>query len=46
MLVLGDGVADRGSYARNGVLPPLPRPVNLAKVGTSKMRKGTNVKRS
>jgi hypothetical protein len=30
----------------NGVLPPLPRPVGLTKVGTKKMRKGSDVMRT
>jgi hypothetical protein len=30
----------------NGVLPPLPRPIGLAKAGTRKWRKGFDVRRT
>jgi hypothetical protein len=35
-----------GVMPDSGVLPPLSHPVDPAKAGTSKMRNGSNIKRS
>jgi hypothetical protein len=45
-LSLGDGLWAMGVMLDNGVLPPLPCPVRLAKARTRKWRKGSDVRRT
>jgi hypothetical protein len=40
------GLWNVGVMPDNGILPPLPRPVDLTKDGTRKRRKGSDLRRN